>query len=127
MRIHSLPTQLINQIAAGERDLFYNTPARRKFLKTEKTEFSHIELLIKKMALSHFDCGFILTHNQREIINFKPASSLLKQEKRIAAICGSAFIDNAVKIDFESSGLQLSGWVGLPTFSRSQQDMQFFM
>ncbi len=108
------------------RDLFYNTPARRKFLKTEKTEFSHIELLIKKMALSHFDCGFALNHNQREIVNFKPASSLPEQEKRIAAICGSAFIENALKIDFESSGLQLSGWVGLPTFSRSQQDMQFF-
>jgi DNA mismatch repair protein MutL len=108
------------------RDLFYNTPARRKFLKTEKTEFSHIENLIKKMALSHFEIGFSLNHNQREILNLKPALSLPQQEKRIAGICGSAFIENALKIDFESSGLQLSGWVGLPTFSRSQQDMQFF-
>lgn len=108
------------------RDLFYNTPARRKFLKTEKTEFSHIDSLIKKMALSRFDIGFTLNHNQREIINLKPAESEAEQEKRIASICGSAFIDNSVKIDFEASGLQLSGWVGLPTFSRSQQDMQFF-
>ncbi|MCK5829518.1 MAG: DNA mismatch repair endonuclease MutL [Methylococcales bacterium] len=108
------------------RDLFYNTPARRKFLKTEKTEFSHIESLIKKMALSRFDIGFTLNHNQREIINLKPAELEYDQEKRIASICGSAFIENSVKIDFEASGLQLRGWVGLPTFSRSQQDMQFF-
>jgi len=108
------------------RDLFYNTPARRKFLKTEKTEFSHIENLIKKMALSRFDIGFTLNHNQREVMNLKPAESEVEQEKRIANICGSAFIENSVKIDFEASGLQLTGWVGLPTFSRSQQDMQYF-
>jgi DNA mismatch repair protein MutL len=108
------------------RDLFYNTPARRKFLKTEKTEFSHIESLIKKMALSRFDIGFTLNHNQKQILNLQPADSLSEQEKRIASICGSAFIENSVKIDFEASGLKLTGWVGLPTFSRSQQDMQFF-
>jgi DNA mismatch repair protein MutL len=108
------------------RDLFYNTPARRKFLKTEKTEFAHIETLIKRMALSRFDMGFILTHNQKEILNLKPATTDSEQEQRIAGICGPAFIENSVKIDFAASGLQLTGWVGLPTFSRSQQDMQFF-
>ena len=108
------------------RDLFYNTPARRKFLKTEKTEFTHIENLIKRLALSRFDIGFTLTHNQREILNLKPAATDVEQERRIAGICGAAFIENAVKIEFEASGLRLSGWVGLPTYSRSQQDMQFF-
>jgi len=108
------------------RDLFYNTPARRKFLKTEKTEFAHIEALVRKMALSRFDTGFILSHNQREIFNLKSAASVNEQEHRIADICGSAFIENSVRIDFEASGLKLTGWVGLPTFSRSQQDMQFF-
>ncbi|HEY8095268.1 MAG TPA: DNA mismatch repair endonuclease MutL [Methylobacter sp.] len=108
------------------RDLFYNTPARRKFLKTEKTEFAHIETLIKRMALSRFDMGFTLSHNQKEILNLKPAATDSEQEQRIAGICGSAFIENSVKIDFAASGLQLTGWVGLPTFSRSQQDMQFF-
>ncbi len=108
------------------RDLFYNTPARRKFLKTEKTEFAHIETLIKRMALSRFDIGFTLIHNQKEVLNLKPAPNESAQEHRIAGICGSAFIDNSVKIDFAASGLQLTGWVGLPTFSRSQQDMQFF-
>ncbi len=108
------------------RDLFYNTPARRKFLKTEKTEFAHIETLIKRMALSRFDIGFTLSHNQKEVLNLKPAATDIAQEQRIAGICGSAFSENSVKIDFAASGLQLTGWVGLPTFSRSQQDMQFF-
>lgn len=108
------------------RDLFYNTPARRKFLKAEKTEFGHIESLIQKLALARFDVGFNLQHNQREVLNLKPAASRGEQEKRIAAICGSAFIDNSLLIDYAASGLHLHGWVGLPTFSRSQQDMQFF-
>ncbi|MDO8843021.1 DNA mismatch repair endonuclease MutL [Methylicorpusculum sp.] len=108
------------------RDLFYNTPARRKFLKAEKTEFAHIETLIKRMALSRFEMGFKLTHNQKEVFNLKPALTDEQQEHRIADVCGAAFIENSVKIDFAASGLQLSGWVGLPTFSRSQQDMQFF-
>ena len=108
------------------RDLFYNTPARRKFLKTEKTEFAQIEALIKRMALSRFDVGFKLIHNQKEVLSLKPAATENAQEQRIAGICGSAFIENSVKIDFAASGLQLTGWVGLPTFSRSQQDMQFF-
>ena len=108
------------------RDLFYNTPARRKFLKTEKTEFTHIETLIKRMALSQFEIGFSLSHNQKEILNLKPATTEVSQEQRVASICGPAFIESSVKIDFAASGLQLSGWVGLPTFSRSQQDMQFF-
>lgn len=108
------------------RDLFYNTPARRKFLKAEKTEFGHIESLIQKLALARFDVGFVLTHNQREVLNLKPASTLGEQQNRIAAICGSAFVENALTIDYAASGLQLHGWVGLPTFSRSQQDQQFF-
>jgi len=81
------------------RDLFYNTPARRKFLKTEKTEFAHIETLIKRMALSRFDIGFTLIHNQKEVLNLKPAATDNAQEERIAGICGSAFIENSVKID----------------------------
>ncbi len=107
-------------------DLFYNTPARRKFLKAEKTEFGHIESLIQKMALSRFDIGFSLSHNQKDIFQLSPAATEAEQEQRIAAIIGQVFLENAIKIDVEAAGLQLSGWVGLPTFSRSQQDMQFF-
>lgn len=108
------------------RDLFYNTPARRKFLRSEKTEFSHIEALIKRMALSRFATGFVLRHNQREILSLKPALEQREREGRVALLCGEGFIDNALCVEFESSGLRLSGWVGLPTFSRSQPDMQFF-
>lgn len=108
------------------RDLFYNTPARRKFLKAEKTEFAHIETLIKRMSLSRFDIGFKLQHNQREILNLRPALNEAEQAQRVANICGAEFLPQAVKVDFAASGLQLCGWVGLPTFARSQQDMQFF-
>ncbi len=108
------------------QDLFYNTPARRKFLKAEKTEFAHIETLIKRMALSRFDISFVLTHNQKEVLNLRQAHEAYAQEQRVADICGPEFIKNSVTIDYSASGLQLSGWVGLPTFSRSQQDMQFF-
>ena len=108
------------------RDLFYNTPARRKFLKAEKTEFSHIEQLLKKMALSRFDVGFVLNHNHKEVMNLKPAHSIGEQQQRIARILGSDFVENAITIEFEASGLQLTGWVGKPTFSRSQADMQYF-
>lgn len=108
------------------RDLFYNTPARRKFLKTEKTEFTHIEALLQKLALSRFNIGFTLTHNQKEILKLKPADSEVEKEYRVASICGAEFIANAVKIEVAASGLQLTGWVSLPTFSRSQPDMQFF-
>jgi DNA mismatch repair protein MutL len=108
------------------RDLFYNTPARRKFLRSEKTEFSHIETLIKRMALSRFETGFALRHNQREVLSLAPATVQTEREGRVALLCGEAFLQNALGVEFESSGLRLAGWVGLPTFSRSQADMQFF-
>ena len=108
------------------RDIFYNTPARRKFLKTEKTEYSHVEAVIRRLALSHFDIGFELNHNQKQILALKPAQSEAEQEQRIASIFGPEFLAHSVKVFFEASGLQLSGWVGLPTFSRSQPDMQYF-
>jgi DNA mismatch repair protein MutL len=112
------------------RDLFFNTPARRKFLKTEKTEFNHIDDVIKKLALSHFDTGFTLQHNQRVIHQFRAAKTQAEQERRVAAICGPAFIENALHLDTqietETGLLRLSGWIALPTFSRSQADMQYF-
>ncbi len=107
-------------------DLFYNTPARRKFLKSEKTEFGHIETIVKRMALSRFTFGFSLFHAQKEILNLKPALTLEQEEQRVAAIFSDDFINNALHLDFEVSGLALRGWVSVPTFSRSQADMQFF-
>ncbi|BBL71675.1 DNA mismatch repair endonuclease MutL [Methylogaea oryzae] len=108
------------------RDLFYNTPARRKFLRTEKTEFGHIEGVIKRIALSRFDVGFSLSHNQAPVIRYKPAADDAQGERRIGAVCGEDFLRQAVRVDFASAGLRLWGWVGLPTFSRGQADMQYF-
>ncbi|MDD5753534.1 MAG: DNA mismatch repair endonuclease MutL [Methylococcales bacterium] len=107
-------------------DLFYNTPARRKFLKSDKTEFGHIETVIKRMALSRFALGFTLFNQQKEVLKLAPALNSAQQEQRIAVICGQNFINNALRLDFEISGLALSGWISVPTFSRSQTDMQFF-
>ncbi|XKH01463.1 DNA mismatch repair endonuclease MutL [Marinobacter nauticus] len=108
------------------RDLFFNTPARRKFLRTEKTEFNHVEECIRRQALSRFDAGFTLRHNQKVVQSLRPAASDLDRERRIGSLCGQQFIDNAVLIDTEATGLRLWGWVALPTFSRSQADLQYF-
>ena len=108
------------------RDLFFNTPARRKFLRTEKTEFNHVDECIRRQALGRFDAGFTLRHNQRTVQSLRPAQSDLDKERRIGSLCGQQFIDNAVVIDAEATGLRLWGWVALPTFSRSQADLQYF-
>ena len=108
------------------RDLFFNTPARRKFLRTEKTEFNHVEECVRRQALSRFDTGFTLRHNQRVIQSLRPAENPLDRERRIGSLCGQQFIDNTVVIDAEATGLKLWGWVALPTFSRSQADLQYF-
>ncbi|MFT5574885.1 MAG: DNA mismatch repair protein MutL, partial [Bermanella sp.] len=108
------------------RDLFFNTPARRKFLRAEKTEFNHLEEVVKRLALSRYDVGFQLRHNNRVVHNLPPAGNQLEQERRLSRVCGPAFLENALRIDAEASGLKLWGWVALPTFSRSQADMQHF-
>ncbi len=108
------------------RDLFFNTPARRKFLRTEKTEFSHLEETVKRLALSRYDVAFTLRHNGRTIHQLRPAERGIEKEKRVASLLSAEFIDSSVHIDAEAAGLQLQGWVGLPTFSRSQADMQYF-
>ena len=108
------------------RDLFFNTPARRKFLRTEKTELSRIEDVVKRLALSHFEVGFSLRHNGRVMHSWRPAGTRLEQERRVAQVCGPAFMDNALHLDMQRSGLRLQGWVALPTFSRSQADLQHF-
>jgi DNA mismatch repair protein MutL len=108
------------------RDLFFNVPARRKFLRTEKTEFTHLDDVVKRISLSRFDVDITLRHNQRVIKQLPAASSRLQQEKRVAEICGPAFIEQAVYMDYEYQGLRLWGWIAQPTFSRSQADMQYF-
>ena len=108
------------------RDLFFNTPARRKFLRTEKTEFNRVEDVIKRLALSRFDLGFSLKNNGKVVHSWRPAKSRVEQERRVAQICGPTFMENSVHIEMDRAGLSLTGWVALPTFSRSQADLQHF-
>ena len=108
------------------RDLFFNTPARRKFLRTEKTEYNHVAETVKRQALSRFDAAFQLRHDGKVIYSLKQADTLAEKQRRVAAVCGSAFMDQALSVEAEAMGLRLSGWVALPTFSRSQADLQYF-
>lgn len=106
-------------------DLFFNTPARRKFLRAEKTEFDQIDELIKRMALSSFNVGFTLKHNQRLARQYFPAQ-LNASDERLSALCGPAFVEHAMHIEAESAGMRLYGWIASPAFSRSQADLQYF-
>ena len=108
------------------RDLFFNTPARRKFLKTEKTEFDHLQEVIRRLALARFDVAFHLRHNGKSILSLHEALDDTARARRVAAICGPGFLEQALPIEIERNGLHLWGWVGLPTFSRSQADLQYF-
>jgi DNA mismatch repair protein MutL len=108
------------------RDLFFNTPARRKFLKTENTEFSHIEETVKRLALANPDIAFSLTHNGRQVHGLRPATEEMEWRRRVAALCGPAFMESAIPVNIEHTSMRLRGWLGLPTFSRAQADLQYF-
>ncbi len=108
------------------RDLFYNTPARRKFMRTERTEFGHLERLARRVALSRFDVAFRLVHNQRPVFDLRPAPDADARDRRVQEVCGKAFIEQSMTIDHAASDMRLWGWLGLPTFSRAQADLQYF-
>ncbi|WP_457807750.1 DNA mismatch repair endonuclease MutL [Kushneria sp. EE4] len=108
------------------RDLFFNTPARRKFLRTEKTEFNHVEEAFRRLALSRQDIDLVLRHNQKTVHQLMGGDSQKVMEKRIAQLLGRSFLDNAIHIDMAATGLALKGWVGLPSHTRSQADQQYF-
>jgi len=106
-------------------DLFFNTPARRKFLRTEKTEFAHIDELLKRIALSRFDVTINVRHNGKLIKQYRAAKTDAQAEKRIAAVCGSAFVRHMLKIELEHQGLKLHGWITAPEGARQQSDLQY--
>lgn len=106
-------------------NLFFNTPARRKFLRTDKTEFAHIDEVIRRIALTKFNTAFTLTHNGKIIRQYRPAEAINQQLKRVAAICGDDFVKNALRIDWKHDDLHLSGWVATPNFSRTQNDLSY--
>ena len=107
-------------------DLFFNIPARRKFLKSEKTEFAHIEETVRRLALSRSQVQIALRHNQKPILQLRQAQQRSDAEQRLAELCGAPFVEQSQYLDYEAVGLRLWGWVGLPTFSRSQADLQYF-
>jgi len=107
------------------RDLFFNVPARRKFLRTESTEFTHAVRMLERLALSRFDVAFNLTHNGRNVWTLPVAGSAAARLARVARVCGEEFAAHVIELRHETESLNLTGWLALPTFSRSQSDLQF--
>jgi len=126
METRVTPAAQVEGTTVEVRDLFFNTPSRKKFLRTEKTEFTRIDAVLKRLALSRFDVQFNLSHNQRTIHKLLAAESEAEKQRRVSLVCGPAFVENSVYIEREIEGLRLYGWVSLPTFSRSQADLQYF-
>lgn len=106
------------------RDLFHQVPARRKFLRTERTELRHLQELVRRVALGRPEVGFQLTHNGRALMQL-PALPAEAAGQRVTAMMGEAFTDAALQLDVEGAGMRLSGWLGLPTASRGQPDLQY--
>ena len=126
MEIEVTPAARPKGTSVDVEDLFFNTPARRKFLRKEKTEYNHIDEVFRRNALVSFGTGLSLTHNGRVIHSLRACQSQLEKEQRIAKLLGQPFIDSAIHLELEHSGFKLHGWVAQPTFSRSQSDMQYF-
>ncbi|MDV6317290.1 DNA mismatch repair endonuclease MutL [Idiomarina sp. HP20-50] len=126
MRVNVEPAAHPNGTTADIQDLFFNTPARRKFLRTEKTEFSHIDEVIKRIALSRFEVGFQLNHNGKSVRNFPQAITERQQLQRLAKICGSGFAEQASTIDAVDGDFHLNGWLVAPEYCRHQGDIQYF-
>jgi DNA mismatch repair protein MutL len=108
------------------RDLFFNVPARRKFLRAERTETQHIARMVERLALSRFEIAFSLTAGRRSLAEYPAASTRVDQERRVAQVVGDEFIANALYVEHESAGCRLSGWLCQPTYARAQPDLQHF-
>lgn len=106
-------------------NLFFNTPARRKFLRTDKTEFAHIDEVIRRIALAKPHIAFSLSHNGKIIRQYKSAVDPKQRLKRLANICGEHFVQNALYLDWQHEDLHLYGWVATPAFIRPQNDLNY--
>ena len=106
-------------------DIFYNTPARRKFLRTEKTEYTHSELVVRRLALSNFHTSFTLRHNQKTIYSLPAAQNIDDKVSRLEKLIGKAFIEHAIYVERSIDAMKLYGWIAAPTFSRGQADLQY--
>ncbi|MEM6484812.1 MAG: DNA mismatch repair endonuclease MutL [Pseudomonadota bacterium] len=126
MQVEQKPAPHPRGTTVEVRDLFFNTPARRKFLRTERTEFNHIDDVVKRIALAQFGLGVSLTHNGRQLLDLRPALSEQERLRRVASLCGPAFVENTIEVERVAGDIKLVGWVAQPTFSRSQADLQHF-
>ncbi len=106
--------------------LFFNVPARRKFLRSDRTELEHIETVVKQIALSRHDIQIVLKHRQSTLLNSRQALSVEQTRQRIGSICGQSFIEHALEINFFDQAMCLKGWLGLAEAARSQSDGQYF-
>ncbi|TYL41832.1 DNA mismatch repair endonuclease MutL [Dickeya sp. ws52] len=106
-------------------DLFYNTPARRKFLRTEKTEFMHIDEVVRRIALARFDVAITLHHNGKLIRQYRAVSEPAQRERRLGSICGAAFLQHALAVSWQHGDLNIHGWVADPVGSRQLPEMQY--
>lgn len=130
-----MPASLLEGTRIEVRDLFFNVPARRKFLRTERTEYSHIETLVKRLALIRYDIAFTLIHNGREQFSLPRAETLEEQQNRIAAVFNQEFLaesfhfSHTKKIpldDYDTTRtLTIEGWLAKPTFFRNNNDWQY--
>lgn len=108
------------------RDLFYNTPGRRRFLRSERTEYQHIDRWIRRLALARPDVAFTVSHNGRTVITLPAAADDDARRARLGRICGDAFADHLLFLSRETPAMALSGWLALPAFNRSQPDLQYW-
>jgi DNA mismatch repair protein MutL len=108
------------------RDLFFNVPARKKFLRAERTETQHITRMVERLALSRFETAFSLSAARRSLGDFPAATTQVERERRVAQIVGDEFMANALYVEHESSGCKLAGWLCQPTYARAQPDLQHF-
>lgn len=106
-------------------DLFYNTPARRKFLRTEKTEFMHIDEVVRRIALARFDVAFNLHHNGKLVRQYRAVTDPTQHERRLGSICGTAFIQHALAVSWEHGDLKIRGWVADPSGSQQLPELQY--
>lgn len=108
------------------RDLFFNVPARRKFLRTDNTEQKYLDAVVQRIALSRPDVELTVRRNRKPQYHLRAGTGEGAQLDRLRTLLGSAFADQVLRIEHEAAGLRLSGWIAQPTFSRSQADLQFF-
>ena len=119
---HSHPTGTTIEV----RDLFYNVPARRKFLRAERTELGHVEEWLRALALARPQVEMRLSHNGKQSKHYRPVADESEQLKRVAEALGEEFVGNCLRLDQTAAGLSLHGWLGLPSASRSSADQQYF-